>query len=365
TRNIAISFLDDTSRSKPQERSIMENNERPGSLLALNTSGVGVNGSLAGPADRNARDERESKIGDQQESFLDNIVYDLILEAQGPTQLRLIVNPITNEELFADLKGRLAFEKNGPQARLSGDVEVGNRSYYNYFKRFDATGKLRFTGDPLNPELNISGKYEGVHRKLETSSLFGDSAQTSEGRDEKVLVTLEITGTRNEPRLEFGIEVERNGKFEKPTSADTESDAIAFLLSGQFRDELTSAGRQKLIGENLIGLTSGVLSAPLREYIRKETGVSLDVLYYGGASFQQSADVRLSGEIGDAVVRFGGRVLNNISNTNVSVELPMSSILGTETWRNLVLTLERRVEGLENFEERSSKGARLLYRINF
>ncbi|MBI4428338.1 MAG: hypothetical protein HY562_04395 [Ignavibacteriales bacterium] len=356
SKNIAILFHDDTSTSKPDEHSRFERGKRAGPSLALNSP----DGSLIGSFERKGKTvEAEAETDDEEDapgSFLDNIVYDLILEAQGPTQLRLIVNPITNEELFADLKGRLAFEKNGPQARLNGEVEVGNRSYYNYFKRFDATGKLRFAGDALNPELNITGKYEGVHSKL------SDSAQV----DEKVLVTLEITGTRNEPKLKFDLEVERNGKFEKPTSADTESDAIAFLLSGQFRDELTSTGRQKLIGENLIGLTSGVLSAPLREYIRKETGVSLDVLYYGGASFQQSADVRLSGEIGDAVVRFGGRVLNNINNTNVSVELPMSSILGTESWRNLVLTLERRVEGLENIiEDRTSNGARLLYRINF
>ncbi|MBI3005171.1 MAG: hypothetical protein HYY49_07100, partial [Ignavibacteriales bacterium] len=84
TRNIAILFHDDTSRSKPQKHSIMENNGRVGSLLALNASGVGVNGSLAVPADQKARDEREDKIGDEQQSFLDNIVYDLILEAQGP-----------------------------------------------------------------------------------------------------------------------------------------------------------------------------------------------------------------------------------------------------------------------------------------
>jgi hypothetical protein len=44
----------------------------------------------------------------------------------------------------------------------------------------------------------------------------------------------------------------------------------------------------------------------------------------------------------------------------------MSSILGSEKWRNLVLEAERRVEGLESVDQRrESRGIRLLYRIIF
>jgi hypothetical protein len=261
---------------------------------------------------------------------------------------------MTNEELFADLRGRLAFEKNGPEARVNGQVEVTNRSYYNYFKKFEATGKLLFTGNALNPELDIVGRHESVHQ---IAVAVPDSL-------EKVLVKLEIKGTRNEPKLSFAIQKEKNGKYESWDQGNEESNAIAFLLSGRFRDELTGKEQTGLITNNLLGVTSGVLSAPLREYLRKVSGVSLDVLYYGGPT--ESADVRLSGEIGEAVLRFGGRVLNNINNTNFSVELPMSSIVGIETWRNLIFTVERRVEGIENLQEnRASNGARLLYRINF
>ena len=301
-----------------------------------------------------------SQEEEQPKSFLDNIVYDLIIEAQGPTQLRLIVNPITNEELFAVLKGRLAFEKNGPQARLTGEVEVGKRSYYNYLKRFETTGKLSFTGDPFNPGLNIQGRYEGIHRMEATPGTSTDSTI-----EQKVLVTLDITGSRKEPKLKFGLEEDENGSYKKREKGDVESDAIAFLINGQFTEELTNPQKEALVS-NIIGITSGVITGPAREFFRKTTGVSLDVYYYGGKSFEEATDIRLSGEIGDAVVRFGGRVFSNIYDTDVSVELPMSSLLGTESLRNMILTLERRVEGLENLEDtRSSRGARLLYRINF
>ena len=69
---------------------------------------------------------------------------------------------------------------------------------------------------------------------------------------------------------------------------------------------------------------------------------------------------------GDAVIRLGGRVFSDISNANVSVQFPMSSVVGSEAWRNLILELERRVEGVESIEQRRpSNGLRLLYRITF
>jgi hypothetical protein len=71
--------------------------------------------------------------------------------------------------------------------------------------------------------------------------------------------------------------------------------------------------------------------------------------------------------VGEAVYRMGGRVLSDLTNANVSVELPMSSIVNSERYRNLILTLERRVEGIQNAveERRASNGIRLFYRILF
>lgn len=361
SRNITITYVDDTSKAS-KSGSSLESPVSRGALLAMNGAARIVDaGTPAGAAEKTPALTQTGE--DATTSFLDNIVYDLVIEMQGPTQMRLVVNPITNEELFADMRGRLAFEKKGPTARINGQVEVTNRSYYNYFKRFEATGKLMFTGNALNPELDITGKYETIHRSV-------DGATPLEGldsTDQKVLVSLAITGTRDEPKLKFGVQVERKGKYEPWSLGDEESNAITFLLSGQFRDELTASKRQTLITENLVGVTSGVLSAPLREYLRRETGVSMDVLYYGDLSFSQSPDVRLSGELGEAVLRLGGKISNRIENNyNISIEVPMSSLLGIEAWRNLMLTVERRVEGLENIQEnRKSSGARLLYRINF
>ncbi len=309
-------------------------------------------------------------------SFLDNIVYDLVIQTQGVTQLRFIFTNLTNEELFAILRGRTAFTKDGDRVRLTGEVELGSGSYYNNIKKLDASGKLGFTGDLFNPELDVLARYEGIYQgKRDTASTptrvssGSTSSADTRGLEQKVVVKLYITGTREQPKVKTELErYDQLGNLIQETRGDAEADAIAFLITGSFRDELTQQDRLSLASTSVLGgLTSSVLSGPLTELLRKEFGIirSVDVLYYGG-SFQESADVRVTGELGDAVFRLGGRVLNDINNTNVSIQLPMSAILGSEKWRNLVLEAERRVEGVESFDQRrESKGLRLLYRITF
>ena len=296
-------------------------------------------------------------------SFLDNIAYNLSIETQGPTQLRFIFSNFTNEQLLAELKGRTVFTKDGDQTRLTGELDLGNRSYYNNFKKLDATGKVRFTGDPLNPELDIVATYEGVHRDTSgTSRISGSSV--------KVVVKVFITGTKDQPKVKMGLsEYDQLGNLIRQDRPDVEGDAIAFLVTGSFRDELTQQDKLSLAGSNVIGgVASSILSGPLTDLLRKEFGIvrSVDVLYYGGGTLQESADLRLTGEVGDAVFRLGGRVLSDLNNTNISIQVPMSSIVGSEKWRNLLLEAERTVQGVETIDQRrESRGIRLLYRIIF
>jgi hypothetical protein len=303
-------------------------------------------------------------------SFLDYIVYNLSIETQGVTQLRFVFSKFTNEQLLAELKGRTTFTKDGDQIRLTGELELGNRSYYNNFKKLAATGTLKFTGDPVNPELDIVASYEGIHRGVDTSGYLASGGSRLSSGSEKVIVKVYITGTREHPLVRMGLErYDQLGNLIRQDRGDVEGDAIAFLVTGTFRDDLTQQDRVSLAGSSVLGgVASSILSGPLTDLLRKEFGIvrSVDVLYYGGGSFQESADVRLTGEVGDAVFRLGGKVLSDLNNTNVSVQLPMSAVVGSEKWRNLLLEAERTVQGVESFDQRrESKGLRLLYRIIF
>jgi hypothetical protein len=330
---VAVTFRDDTSRivSKPPETS------KNKTLKAQKVS-------LA------------SRVAE--ESFLDHIDYDLIIETQGPTSLRFVFNTQTSEELFANLSGRVTYNKVGGTSRFIGQVSVGERSYYNFFKKFDATGRISFTGNLLNPELNVVARYEGLH-KIDTSQA---------SLNEKIAVVLNITGTREEPNVKTELYTYDNTSktWTKRQSGNEESDALSFIVSGQFSGEITEQQRTSLLGANLgFGMATNMIAGTLSETLRRNTYgyvQSVDVLYYGG-QFDKSADVRLTGQVGDAVIKYGGRVIDDpFGNANVSFEYPIKFIT-----HNLLISIERKVEGLENTNEQRTayNSAKIFYRISF
>lgn len=343
-----VSFVDDTSKTI----SALESRGGRSLAMAQKTPIVGPEETQE-PAVRNGNESR------QEASFLDNIVFNLTLETSGLTQVRFVFNPLTGEELSADLNGRLIFIKDESSSRVTGELDVGQRSYYKYFKTLQATGNLLFTGDITNPELDIKATYEGTYT-------------TPDSIEQKVIVRLDITGTRGEPKVKIGLDVyDRDGNKLAPR-ADPQADAIAFLVSGTFKEEMTQGEQSTLLTSSLLGsIGSSLISGPLTELVRNEFGyiTSIDVYYYGGGdrTFGQAAGIRLTGEIGDAVIRLGGQVLEDpIGNANVSIQFPMSSLTGSEAWRALILEIERRSERIESIEQRPpSTGVRLLYRITF
>jgi hypothetical protein len=305
-------------------------------------------------------------------SFLDGISYDVRIETQGVTTLRFVFNTQTSEELFADLQGRLNFNRTPAMSRLTGQVDVGNRSYYNFIKKFDATGKLLFTGNVLNPELDVTAKYEGTHTDTTITPTQSTGGAAGTRKAPQVLVTLQITGTRNEPKTKISLQTKTftDKDWTNWKEGDDEANAVSFILAGQYRNELTDQQRMSLIGSNLgFALAWGSVNGLISDALRRSTSgyiQSMDVIYVGG-QFSQSTDLRLTGQVGEAVVRAGGQVLSDLANANVSVEFPVSSIVNSDRYRNLILTLERRVEGIQNAEEqrRASNGVRLFYRIIF
>lgn len=302
-----------------------------------------------------------------EESFLNKIDYDLVIETRGTSSIRFVFNTQTSEELFAVLKGRLTYNKVSSMSRFIGQVEVGERSYYNFFKKFDATGTITFTGELSNPELNVTARYEGIHVvDTSTAGVRTQSSSSFQTDRERIAVILKVTGTRNEPKVSTRLERYENNEWVRYETGDDESNAISFILSGQFTDELTAQQRTSLIGTNLgFGLAAGMITGPLSEALRRNTAgyiQSVDVLYYGG-QFDKSADVRLTGQVGEAIIRFGGKVINDpFGNANVSVELPLSVLS-----RNLILSLEHKVESFEysEMQRRAYNSAKIFYRFTF
>ncbi len=347
----------------------------PGNQLALNyivvddttkatPQGPAPSKFYAGNEAKNATAARpESRI--HESTFLDRLRYDVIIETRGSNAIKMIFTPSTNEELYAELDGTVSLIKGGGTARLTGEITVSPNSYYNFFRRFDASGKLKFIGQWDNPELDIQATYEGYRTDPAHDSL-----------QQKVIVQLNITGTRYEPKLVMSMKVQmRPGEdpvdwSSQAKGGDVQSDALSFILTGKFRDDLTPRERGDIassVGSTATsGFTSGLLSGVLTDFLRQEFPFirNAEVTYQSGG-VQQGANVRLSGEAFKGYWQVGGKILNDIGNANVSYQMSLGDVLKASSIHNLFLEIQRRVEGDLSEEKKLTNEARLYYRFSF
>ena len=293
--------------------------------------------------------------------------YELDIESVGgTTEIEMVFNSLTSEKLVATIDGR--FTILGDKSRWFGELAV-NRAYYNFLKRFEADGKIRFTGDYMNPTLDIKARYRDTR-------LIQDSTGT---QTEQVVVIFTITGTREEPKIAYGMTIDDIDyvSYRGPKSNDVQSDALQFIVYGTF--PLTAAQRnetrsdlERTLGSTVVTGATSLLTGALSEYLRAQTGFisSVEFNYSGGGgkTIGESAEIRLSGSLWSGYWRYGGKILDDpFGNANVSLMYSFGSILGEPSLRNLMFELERKVEALnvQTYELKRVNSARVFYRLSF
>ncbi len=312
--------------------------------------------------------DTSSELSPSGSKFLAGLSYDIVIVSQGTSTIRMVFNPTTNEELYAELDGKLNLHRENGRAQIIGEISISERSYYNFFKRFDAAGKLKFLGEPENPELDIKASYTGFRIPPATDTDTVSSEQ-------KVVINLNITGNRIEPKLIMGVTIDDKDYPEVITGGDLQSDAISFLFTNKFRDDLSAREKSDIVsnigstaGKSILaGATSTMLSGILTDFLRQEFGFvrSAEITYYGG-NIQESADLRLSGQMFNAYWRFGGRIFNDINNANVSFILNFGDVFDASKLRNLFLELERKTDNEErSLDKKLTNSARIYYKWSF
>jgi hypothetical protein len=305
-------------------------------------------------------------------SFLDGVRYDLDIKTEGGnTELRMVFYTAPLEELVATIDGTFSITEDGK--RWYGDLRI-EKAYYNFYKRFDAVGTIRYSGDFLNPELDIQASYQGTRRVVRDTTV----SESQRDQTEKVVVNLKITGTRNEPKLDISMTIDGEdyaAYTRGPKSTDMQSDALAFIITGTF--PLTKSEKNEVasnigttVGASLVTGATSLLSGTLSEFLRQQTGfiTSLELSYGAEGKFGEPPEIRLSGVAAGGFWRYGGKILSDpLGNANVSILYSFGDILDNPKWRNVMLELERKVESatLSQVSDRPVKSARLFYRISF
>jgi hypothetical protein len=277
----------------------------------------------------------------------DYITYDLDILMEKNIIVNVNMNSLTREELNGEFQGNLRLDNRTSDRRfqLFGRLNIVGDSYYRFYKNFSIRNSyLDFNGDYNNPKLQIKAEYKNV--------------RTVDNSQEIMFVLLDITGTRYQPKLTLSL---RNDDGVRKEGPEAQTEAISYLLfGGPVAQGSTALGS---LGNNV---SSGFASSLLYEALRNIAPfvVNTEVIYNGGNL--SDTDIKITSAFGDAIVKFGGRILSNINNLEVSLEYPLNKLLNIDVSNNLLIQISRTYSNsIFNSDQGFESRAGLTYKIRY
>lgn len=283
--------------------------------------------------------------------------YNISITTEDKLIVRFVIDDKTKQEFNGEVTTNLFADniENG-EMQVRGRADVLDNSSYKFYKNFKAEGYLTFKGPMTNPELNIKAQY--------TANSTSPNSQSTR----IVEIILDVTGEAQKPDLKWQVLV--NGSSVGGT--DPSDEAISFIIFGKLKDELNASQRLDFvtnIGANVgSSFLSGYISSFVQDFLPFILSTDINYVDNQNGSFAQNTDIRFTAGLGDATIRFGGQILTDLSNTNFSIEYPLSKLLGMNLLsNNLVAKFERIIDPFsQNQTSRDVRtGGGLIYRIKF
>lgn len=284
--------------------------------------------------------------------------YNVSISTEKKLYVNFIIDESTGQEFFGNVDANLTFDNSeNDSIRVRGRVNLEDNCYYKFYKNFEATGNLNFTGDIINPELNIEGKYNAV-----TPDPLDDKTSRT------VNITLKVTGQTLKPILHWEVLVNGSTK-----AGDADQEAVSFIVFGKFTDELNADQRMNLVSNVGVNVGTSYVSQYLTNIMQSYLPfiVNTDINYNSTQSgnVAQNTDIRITAELGDATIRFGGQIFRDLSNTNIAIEYPLNKLLKIKSLsNNLVVQFERIIDPFsqnKNLSGNARTGGMLFYKIKF
>ena len=154
-----------------------------------------------------------------------------------------------------------------------------------------------------------------------------------------------------------------------PYQGDAQTNAISFILTNQFADELTSPLKRTAAdnlwsqaGAGILTAGTSILSGAMTNFFSREFSfIRSAELRYSSISGLTNPDVAITTQFGKATVRVGGQ-FSDINNTEVNLDYPLADLLGNM----LYLQLSRKV-GLNNrnYQREAVNALKLMYQMSF
>ena len=285
-----------------------------------------------------------------------NVVYNINIKTVKNAFVNVHINNVTQQQLIGEIQTDLEVNNEvNNELQVFGDLNIVGDSYFRFYRNFKVNNsKVSFAGNPSNPYINIHAVYDAVK---------GSQGISDNGITQGIQIVLDITGTAEKP--EFKLRMFGNGQ--EVTGKDAQSDAISYLLFGVSREGL-QPGQRLALAQN-IGATTGstYLSGLLTGAVRNIAPFIINTeINYSEGNVAKGTDIRITSEVGDAIVKFGGKVFSGLDNTEVSIEYPLNKLLHMNLSNNLILEISRTINESSLDGTRSVQtGLKLVYKIRY
>ncbi|MDP4172698.1 MAG: hypothetical protein Q8933_01905 [Bacteroidota bacterium] len=258
----------------------------------------------------------------------------LRIDKNDPTTVVVVISPEVSSQLTAILDGEIIVNNTG---LAQGEFNLEEGSNLAFIKSFDAQGKIFFESDLTDPRLDIVATYTGKHisttGRSNGGTEGGGSSSSSSSEEKKVEVRLPLKGSVKElgqnlasSTQNFVVYVgDENIKNDIPSPEYGAADALSFIISGRFANELTAqdqkdqAGTVAQYAQYATPIISGLISSLANSYIGDAVqDVEIDQQRNG------QTRVGISGKIESVKYSIGGttETLQDVSKANIKFEFP-------------------------------------------
>ncbi|MEO8513836.1 MAG: translocation/assembly module TamB domain-containing protein [Ignavibacteria bacterium] len=280
---------------------------------------------------------------------------DLNVKTENNIYASIDFNNLTRDRLFGELKADLDIKTVNGNLQAFGRVDVAGDSYYRFYRDFKLNeSNIVFDGNIADPTLDI----KGVYSSQKTTEQYG----TVTTNDVEVVIT--IRGNVKNP--EVSLNLFQDGS--EVSGSDAQSDAITYLLFGRYKSELSASERTSVASSLGASVGSLYASSYLSQTVREILPFIVDAQFNYTEGNVQNTDVELISELGDARVKFGGKLFKDVKNFELVIDYPLNKLLKLNLPETLLLEFAREEKKQTLSTSPSDKlttEIKILYKIKF
>ena len=272
-------------------------------------------------------------------SFTDKLRMDLRITTEGNTSILFPFGGawgVLGSQLNAELApgGALTIQRgNSLDLIANGGFDLTQNSSFTFYKPMSITeGRITFTKNFTNPNIDITAEYVGTHPR-------------PTGGSTNAKVVLRVTGTKDQPILTAENFDEIAGTFQPIPEASPEAakeDAIYFLALGQFRTDLNSTENANAANALLPNLGAGLLADVVNNFsTSQQFAIRAANLTFGNGALGG----QITGAYKNVTIKIGGYTYNpnapaNPYGLNVTTDIPLSSISSASAARTMMMEVQ-------------------------